>query len=62
MCLSCSFEFIVLILIPNDLMIFFASNNKLGSVFSVSHKIITLSLNKSFFAELGPENSVPAIG
>ena len=36
--------------------------NRFGSVFSVSHKIIVLLLNKPENAAFGPENSVPAIG
>ena len=32
------------------------------SVFSVSHRIIVLSLNRPENADSGPENSVPAIG
>ena len=48
--------------IPNFLKISIALKSKDEFVFSVSHRIITLLLNKSFRAAIGPENSVPAIG
>ena len=47
---------------PNFSKILIAFKSRDEFVFSVSHRIITLLLNKSFRAAIGPENSVPAIG
>ena len=49
---------IVFIFIPKLLNILIADESRLGFVFSVSHKIITLLSNKSFFAALKVERNV----